>query len=394
MNSTLIQHIETNKKSVVAHISTPTVLFVIDTLQTGGSEVSLLENIVRFTRINAVVVHIYKGDELKGRFQANNIPVYSLDVPGRYSLYKAYRMLNGIINRVQPDLVVAYLTRSEIVSRIAGRINKVPVVGTFVSELYSKEYNRTLSFKARIGVNIFKTINRLTAPLCKGFVANSQSIKTSNSVALGIRLDKVEVIHRGRNASRFYYRDHRFDAARPVRFLNVGRLVASKNQETLVRGFALFEKNHPGATLHIAGEGPLRNHLENLVESLGLKNQVVLAGTSNRVHELMHEHDALVSASASEGFSGTLVEAALSGIPILAGDIGPNREIIEHHKNGYLFNSHSAEEIATAMQWFTENPEDAFQMAKIAHRHCISHFSIETQAAAFETYLLKMISAS
>jgi hypothetical protein len=51
------------------------VLFVIDTLQTGGAEQSLFANAIRFKNIQPVVCHLYAGDLLKQRFTDHGIQV-------------------------------------------------------------------------------------------------------------------------------------------------------------------------------------------------------------------------------------------------------------------------------------------------------------------------------
>src|SRR5688500_16075311 len=123
---------------------TKKVLFVIDTLQFGGAEQSLLENTSRFKNTHPVVCHLYTGDVLEPRFAEKGIKVYSFNISKKYGFLEAYKKLKKIVEQEQPDLMVAYLTRSEIVTRLLGKFNKIPVVGTFVNDLYCKSYNQHL----------------------------------------------------------------------------------------------------------------------------------------------------------------------------------------------------------------------------------------------------------
>lgn len=367
------------------------VLFVIDTLETGGAEKSLFENLRRFRSIDPVVCHIYEGGSLKHLFQNEGIPVYSLGVQKKYGFISAYKKLRQLVRTEQPALIVAYLTRSELISRIYGKINGIPVVGTFVSDLYSKSYNYSLSWKAKAGVFLFKSLNRLTSAFCKGFVANSEAIKNSNSLHLHVPSGKIKVINRGRDSKMFSFQTRELFSSAPVRFLNVGRLVPVKGQLELIEGFRIYLDNNPGSILHIYGSGPSRQRLQNKIRSLGLENSVLLQGTNNNINYLMKAYDCLVFPSHSEGFSGTLVEAMFSGLPILASEIPANRELVQHLKSGYLFSIATPQSIAMALQWFRDNRYTAYLNTLNAYDTAIANFDLDTVSEKFEEHLKSLI---
>ena len=123
----------------------------------------------------------------------------------------------------------------------------------------------------------------------------------------------------------------------------------------MIEGFKLFHAVHPNSTLTIAGDGPEKNHLSELIRTHHLEKHVTLLGTVEPISDILHQHDCLISSTLSEGFSGALVEAAFAKLPILATKIPPNEEIVTHLDSGYLFEPRSAEAIANAMVWFKEN---------------------------------------
>lgn len=367
------------------------VLFVIDTLQLGGAEQSLFQNISRFKNIIPVICHIYPGETLKPKFVESGIKVYSINLKKKYGFLEAYRHLAKIVKLERPDLMVAYLTRSEIVTRFVGRSKKIPVVGTFVSDLYSKSYNQDLSFKARTAVSFFRYLNKLTAGLCKGFIANSQPIKKSNAKFLAIDPEKVRVINRGRDSKLFPFHLPESLMMARVRFLNIGRLFPVKGQRDLILGFASFLKQYPDAVLDIIGEGPARESLSSLIKELRLEQHVFLLGARNDIAAIIHEYDCFVFPSYSEGFSGSVVEAMFAGLPILASDIAANKELITHLKTGYLFEKGSIEGITNAMLWYINNLPLAKKLAVEANGYAKMHFEIEQIVAEFEQYLSAMI---
>jgi glycosyltransferase involved in cell wall biosynthesis len=367
------------------------VLFVIDTLQIGGAEQSLLENTIRFKKIIPVVCHVYQGDALRPGFMKNGITVYSIGIEKKYGFLRAYRKLKEIIARERPDALVAYLTRSEIISRIAGKKSNVPVIGTFVSNLYSREYNSTLSFAAKRAVSFFKMINKVTAGYCAGFIANSEAVRQSNAAQLGVSLQKIKVISRGRDSNVFSFRPPVPSVGNAVRFLNIGRLVPVKGQDLLIKGFEAFLEIYPDAELHIIGEGPARHTLQELILQSGLGKNVFLAGARQDVPAIIHNYDCFVFPSLSEGFSGSVIEAMFAGLPVLASDIAPNLETVSHLETGYIFGKNSASAITEALKWFMTNRDKATAFAANANVHVKQHFELEKIAGELESYLQKII---
>ena len=370
------------------------VLFVIDTLQVGGAEQSLLDTVTRFRELQHVICHLYAGDQLKQQFIDQGVKVHSINLQQKYAFYRAYKKLKAVVGMEQPALIVACLTRSELVARVVARNSRIPVVGTLVSDLYGKAYNQSLTRKAKIGVSLFRLLNKATVRFCTAFIANSEAIKKLNAVQLGLSLNRIEVINRGRDSRHFTFRPRSIFPDKPVHFLTVGRLVAVKGQRDLILAFRTFLQIHPNAVLHIAGEGPERASLTALITELQLEKKIVLLGNRNDLPVLMHKYDCFIFPSRSEGFSGAVVEAMLSGLPVLAGNIPANKEVIGHLETGYLFEAGSVAGMADALLWYATNRQLAGGLAIRARAHAMRHFEMEQIAGKMENYLSRVITES
>lgn len=366
------------------------VLFVIDTLQLGGAEQSLLENTTNFKFIQPVICHVYPGEILKQKFIDKDVQVYSLDVKKKYGFVEAYQKLKKIIKDEKPDLIVAYLTRSEIVSRLAGKFNNIPVLGTFVNDLYCAPYNQHLSKKAKLVVQFFKLINKLTTRFCIGFVSNSQHIKEANAQHLDVPLSKIKVINRGRNSSQIIKKQPGPINRKEIHFVNVSRLFAVKAHTNLILGFKKFTTHFSNATLDIVGDGPLRDELQQLIDKNNLQDKVKLLGARKDVPSLLHDYDCFVFPSLVEGFSGAVVEAMFANVPVLVSDIPQNQEAIKHLQTGYLFKKGSAEEVTEAMLWFAANRPTAVEFANKAYDFAVQHFEQKNIVRQFENYLMSI----
>ncbi|MBC7830322.1 MAG: glycosyltransferase [Chitinophagaceae bacterium] len=368
------------------------VLFVIDTLQLGGAEQSLLENTSRFKDILPVVCHLYSGEILQPKFVERGIKVYSFNISKKYGFLEAYKKLKEVVQKEQPDLMVAYLTRSEIVTRLIGRFNHIPVVGTFVNDLYCKSYNQHLSWKAKSLVSVFKYINKATSKICVGFVSNSEAIKEANAKHLSISPEKIKVINRGRDSFKFLRKNIQSQkSGNPIRFLNVSRLFPVKGHRYMILGFKKFLHHYPDASLSIVGDGPLRNELQKLINDNMLKDKVFLLGSRNDVPALLSQYDCFIFPSLVEGFSGAVVEAMFAGLPILASDIAQNKEAVIHLETGYLFGRESVEEVEKAMLWYKENTGTANVLAMKAYDYAKENFELDKIVDKFEGYLQDII---
>ncbi|WP_127127382.1 glycosyltransferase [Pseudoflavitalea rhizosphaerae] len=368
------------------------ILFVIDTLEQGGAEQSLLDNLRCFTKIEPVVCHLYAGEFLKPRFLEAGIKVYSVGITARYGFIKAYKALQGIVDKEWPDLMVAYLTRSELVARMVAKFNRILVVGTFVSDLYGSQFNQSLSLKGKLGVRCFEMLNRLTRKYCTAFIANSEAVKQANAKRLDIPARKIEVINRGRDGKLFAFQLHQIDEPDSLRIVNTGRLVPVKNQQMLLRAFKLFSEQQPGASLHIAGEGPERKVLTDLIKATGMEGKVRLLGRRDDLPVLLHQYECFVFPSLSEGFSGAVIEAMMTGLPVLASDIPANKEIITHLKTGYLFDPYSELSLVQALNWVAGNRYEAVRMAARGADWARQHFELRRIAEKMENYLCKLMS--
>jgi glycosyltransferase involved in cell wall biosynthesis len=117
---------------------------------------------------------------------------------------------------------------------------------------------------------------------------------------------------------------------------SIGRLNIVKGYKTLIAVFAEVIKTYPTAKLVIVGDGPERKNLQEQINKLEIGENVILLGERNDVEEMLEQFDIFALTSLTEGFSVALVEAAWAGLPIVATDVGGNREIVQDGLTGFL----------------------------------------------------------
>ena len=116
----------------------------------------------------------------------------------------------------------------------------------------------------------------------------------------------------------------------------------------------------PKLVLLIAGRsGHLTAELERLRSQNGLNGAVRFLGHRTDVPEILAAADLFVFPSLYEGMPGAVIEAMALGLPIVATNIAPVREIVEEGRNALLTKPASAAELATAIEMLLEDGQKA-----------------------------------
>lgn len=125
--------------------------------------------------------------------------------------------------------------------------------------------------------------------------------------------------------------------------LSVGELNENKNHETVIRAIADLDVYYA-----IAGEGDLHEHLQGVIDELGLSGRVKLLGYRDDVAELYQAADVFVFPSMREGLPVSVMEAMASALPVVCSRIRGNVDLIDDN-GGVLFDPHSVEDCAAAL---------------------------------------------
>ena len=117
--------------------------------------------------------------------------------------------------------------------------------------------------------------------------------------------------------------------------ITASRLANEKHVNWVIDAVVAAHEKIPDITLDIYGKGGEENHLKAQIDRLHCGEYVHLCGQQN-LNEVYKNYDAYISASTSEGFGLTLMEAVGSGLPIIGFDVRyGNQNFIDDGENGY-----------------------------------------------------------
>ncbi|MBZ9611723.1 TIGR03088 family PEP-CTERM/XrtA system glycosyltransferase [Rheinheimera maricola] len=350
---------------------------------TGGLEngvVNLINHLPSQQFRHSIVSLTGHDPQFARRIQTDNVSLYSLEKQAGHD-WGTFSRLNRLLKTLQPD-VLHSRNLATLELQIIGWWRKVPL------RLHGEHGWDSNDIG---GCN---KKNRLLRQLLKNFVQRFICLSTESERYLtniiGISSSRVERICNGVQIEKFSQASPAvlslpaaITQPAPLIFATVGRLATVKNQALLLRSFALLLQQHPQqrqrCTLVIVGDGPCRQALLQLSAELSIEQQVLFTGNRDDIAQLMQRFSVFVLPSLAEGISNTLLEAMAAGTPIIATDVGGNRDLMPQvllSRN--LVPSDDSQQLMLAMQNYLLQPDLLRADAELVKNHCHQHFSIDT----------------
>jgi glycosyltransferase involved in cell wall biosynthesis len=156
----------------------------------------------------------------------------------------------------------------------------------------------------------------------------------------------------------------------------VARLDSIKDHATLLRAFAQLRRKWPAARLELAGDGTLRPSLETLARELGVAENVVFLGMVSEVYTVMKNWDIFAYATTPrEGMGNALAEAMTLGLPCVASDLAPVREVAGDPPVLVLVPPGNADSLARALSDLADTPELRVMFGRAGRERALREFS-------------------
>ena len=172
----------------------------------------------------------------------------------------------------------------------------------------------------------------------------------------------------------------------PPTILLLGRLSWEKGFDTAIEAFSLLKKRGSNAQLLIAGDGPERRKLEELVGTLELTQSVQFTGAVpiEDVPSLINRATFVVCSSFFEAFGLVALEAMQMERPVIASAVGGLQEIIQDGETGILVPSKDTRALCEAMQVLLSQPELAIEMGIKGRKRAMENFTLSEYLRRYE----------
>ncbi len=267
---------------------------------------------------------------LKEEYEGAGVSLIDLKWRRRFDLRTLLRLVN-VLQRVEPNVVFITEPQQLFYYRMA-RIfwrSKVVQFGSF----------RAMTFWHGHKGGWRKVLDNIFA----SWLYRTSHVVTANAEALRHRYGRL-VTETPEKPIRVVYNgfDFKFPPLLPreetrkafgldhndIMIVMVARLDPWKDFDTLFAAAAVVKEQRRDIKFILVGDGVLRHALQDRIVQMGIGENVKLAGERRNVYDFINAADISLLSSFGEGLSNTLIESMALGKPVIATDVGGNRELI------------------------------------------------------------------
>lgn len=358
------------------------VMQIIHDLNIGGlqrvaSDIAL--NIDR-TRFNVSVCALREGGPFEKELLERGIKVIKLPPTPDGVDYLSFWKLFRILRKEKPHLIHTHNTQPLLDGVTAAILARVPV-------RIHTDHAREFPDKKR-----YMYAEWLLSHFTDRMIAVSESTKADLVKYEKIKPEKIRVIKNGVDGSKFLRKINIREKKKGLCIDNtsnpilgfVGRLSNEKGLIYLVKAMKSLVKDFPDILLLIAGEGDFQNDLKRETVESGIGRNISFLGPRFDIGEIMQLFDIFVLPSEREGLSLVLIEATAASLPIVATDVGGNRQIVKDGENGFVVKPKDTYSLYNAINKLIRNKSLQRKFAEYSFDLFKNNFSIDMMVKKYE----------
>lgn len=302
------------------------ILYVITSLGEGGAQRVVCDMADSMVKVGHEVKIAYLTGEVLTHPVNKNIELINIKLNDVLSLPKAYLKLSKTIKDYRPDVLHSHMVHANILTRLVRML--VPI-----NKLISTAHNSNEGGKLRMLV--YRVTHKLADVTTN---VSNEAVKAFESMR-AVPCDEMRAIYNGIDLDRFFYDlNARSEIEQELNInsddkiiLAVGRLSEQKDYPNLLNAIHALKKEYDFAfKLIIVGEGELRALIENTIDRLDIRDNVVLLGRRDDIPQLMSAADLFVLPSKYEGFGLVVAEAMACQCLVVATDCGGVAEVLNN----------------------------------------------------------------
>jgi glycosyltransferase involved in cell wall biosynthesis len=271
-----------------------------------------------------------------------------------------------IIRNQQIDLVHAHLPKAHVLAGLAGCLTRTPVVATVHGMSMTTQ---ELGISRTTGTNLL-------------VVCQEAYIQ---ALTMGVPPDRVTLIPNGVDLDTFVpdRNGHPLREAIGVPLHAplvgfVGRLAHEKGPDQFIRAAEYVHQHRPDVHFVLVGEGPMRQELTGMIQTMGLTDRVHLAGLWAEPWQVYPALDIVAQTSRIEGMPFSLLEAMACGRPTVAIAVGGVVELVEVGTTGQLVGPGDWEAVGDWLLELLANPVRLEAMGRAARKRVEERFDLRT----------------
>ena len=361
------------------------ILFLDQSGKPGGAELCLID-IAKPYRENCQV-GLFADGSFKDLLEKNHIPVEVLTnkaiqvkkesslSQGLASITQLAPLITKVVKIAQSyDLIYANTQKALVVGAIASFLSRRPLVFHLHDILSPEHFSQTN-----------RSISVTLANRASLVIVNSQASKKA-FIEAGGKADKVKIVYNGFDPQKYINKETEIQQVRKEleledKFIvgHFSRLAPWKGQHILIEALA---KCPPEVAVILVGdalfgEQDYVKQLHQQIDALQLQNRVKFLGFRNDIPLLMSACNLVAHTSTSpEPFGRVIVEAMLSGTPVVAAAAGGAVELVDSGTNGFLATPGNPQELTKIIETCLQNKQKTDNIAQTARNIASQRFHV------------------
>lgn len=339
------------------------ILYVITGLGLGGAEKVVCDLADQMNILGHQVKIAYLTGGALVKPNSSEIEIIALSLNSASDFLKSSKKYKNLIRKFKPDIVHAHMVHANIFARINRIGCNIPKLICTAHNSNEGGKNRMLAYRY---TNFLSDINTNVSQEASESLIKKGAFDSKNLITVynGIDLKKFDSIYISK-------------ASDEITFLSVGRFNEQKDYPNLFKAIQILRnKTTEKVKFYIAGDGDLREQLEQLIIDLDISDYVVLLGKRSDIPHLLNKANYFVLSSKHEGLPTVVIEAMACGTFVIATDCGGSSEILGD--TGILVPTENSEALANAMlDALTYSKEDIRLNGLKARKRVEELFSLE-----------------
>jgi glycosyltransferase involved in cell wall biosynthesis len=335
-------------------------------------------------RFEMSVACFYSG-EVAQVMRAEGFQIYDLRRGGIYSIrgLKNIIFLYKLVRKEKIDLILTYHEGSDFLGLVLSTLCGIPIISN----------RRDMGFKTRLP---HRVAYRFFGRYFDGVITVSNAVKNEVINKGWFKAGRVWSIHNGINVEEYANNPNRESIKQSIGIAPgknvvgvIGNIKRIKGIRYFLHAASLICAKKPDVEFVLIGydlreAGNSLEDMKLLAKQMAIADKIHFLGERSDIANLISVFDVAVISSLSEGFSNVLLEYMASAKPVVATDVGGNREAVVHGETGLLVPSENAQRLANGIEVVLENREIALRYGLAGRKRVEKDFSLKGMIGEYE----------
>ena len=353
------------------------ILLFTDVLGSGGAQRQLttLAVLLKGKGYQVSLLDYWNDPFYDDYLKQQDIPFVHKPTVGKLNII---RMFIAYINKLQPDVVIAYMEHPSIVACV-GKIFAKKKFKLIVSE---RNTTQILTRNDKLRFFLFRVADYI--------VPNSHSQYKFISEHYSNLVSKTKTITNVIDTKKFCPAEKK-QKNEIFTFVVVARVVEQKNVLRFIEAVHLTYQRNKSFVVNWYGAPFPETYFKeckDLVTRYGLEQVLIFNDPIREIVKIYQQADAFILPSIYEGFPNVLCEAMSCGLPVIASNVCDNPDILSNEKCGYLVDPYKPETISNSMLMMMCKPIEELKTMGLCSRNIIEN---KYSVTAFVTSYMELI---